>query len=104
MYSKSAFSARESNRVNGQANHGSLDRLQHPPKGPEKAVVKGKNYSFPAALDSNPNPYVSTEVKLTKKNDQTGLATFGTPNADFSKTKSGFWGLVCQTNGFQTLD
>lgn len=63
-------------------------KIPSPPKGPEKAVVKGKNYSFPAALDSNPNPYVSTEVKLTKKNDQTGLATFGTPNADFSKTKS----------------
>ena len=36
MYSKSAFSARESKRVNGQANHESHDRLQNPPKVPER--------------------------------------------------------------------
>ena len=59
-------------------------KIPSPPKGPEKAVTKGKNYNFTTALKTNPNPYISTEIKLTKKDDQKGLATFSTPNAGFS--------------------
>lgn len=58
-----------------------------PPARPEKNQTKGKNYSFPAASDKQPNPYLATTIKMPKKDDDAmGLGDLGTPDTDYSAT------------------
>ena len=58
------------------------------PDRPEKNVIKGKNYKFPAALDSKPLPYAAKNFKVAQgKDDELGLGTLGTPDIEFGKTK-----------------
>jgi hypothetical protein len=60
------------------------NKVPQSPNAPAKNLKKGKTYSFPAALDSKPNPYISSTIKIdAKKDDQKGLASFGTPGIDF---------------------
>lgn len=63
-------------------------KLDAPPKSPEKNVTHGKNYGFSAALDSNPLPYVATGIDVDQgKDDQAGLGFFGTPSIDYTDTR-----------------
>lgn len=64
-------------------------KMDKTPATPEKYVTKGKNYSFPAALDKKPNPYISSNMKTSQKaDDQVGLGDLGTPDTDFTQSKS----------------
>lgn len=59
------------------------------PEKPSKYITKGKNYSFGAALNKEPNPYISKGISVSQgEDDEMGLGSLGTPNTDYSDTKS----------------
>lgn len=62
--------------------------IEKGPDRPEKNVIKGKNYKFPAALDGNPLPYAAKTMKDPQgKDGETGLGSIGTPDIEYGKTK-----------------
>ena len=78
--------------LNGKTMEEPLDsmnsKMDKAPSSPEKYVTKGKTYSFPAARDSKPNPYIATAMKTSQKaDDQVGLGDLGTPDTDFTQSK-----------------
>jgi len=61
-------------------------KTDSPPKAPAKYATHGKNYAFSAALDDQPLPYAADTID--SQNGEDGLGFFGTPNIDFTNTKT----------------